>query len=811
MRRMYDVIRQRKIDIEVPTLSNGIGFNMSEIDFRTMLLGFPVVINPDEIEVLLRCYRKPRSQVDYKQFIEDLMSIANPKTPQKPSKPPSPKIVALARYLHENGCDLLRLVSPYDKTNTGKVTFENFCRAMSCFSGARDVARIVVDLKTREIDYRKLQNDVDMIDLHLPSPVRNVPVGGLPDYVVDIATRMQDRGIVLEDEFNKQQKSRSGKLDPKVFRTWLGDLKLGMKDEELSNVVSYFMEDDHVDYNRFTTVMYNGLGTTGRVFPKPEIPPEDVEACKKKMLEAIASRRLNISRSLEQYDEQQTGKVEKGAFIQAMIRLKFDLSDEQVAAIGESLADEDGMVDYGEISRTILASKSARLNLDETIEVLLDKLRDFMVKNNMLLYKILSVFDREKSGVISVGQFAAAVRKVGFEVSEKDLALIRDNFEDPDTRHFIRWQDICDRVDSEDMRASHSNFSPRPHLEGSSLDTAHMKEVIRTPSSRSRELVTGETSGLRTHREEKPVEDHLVPLLGEISRALEDFGYDLGDELIKRDKLKKGTVPTQVFRQVLALVPLKLRAEQVNEIMSFYHDEKTKDIDYQSFIRDLYETGGKASASLSRPHVVIEEEEDPMPKREVPEEVPVTCDVEELLLRIRQHNFQTRGELIENFRDFDRLKNGTVHAAKLASALSATGLHFSEQEMKLLCDSFKDNRRPEYVDYNRLLASVSRIQEAKSGGLGATPMTAEEQTKVAHVVRRLSEMLKRKRWTMARLFSTVPPGPISEDVFRDKINLAALVVKSDEWYVLMKKYRANANGDVDWERFVKDSEDRSLF
>ena len=810
--RMYDVIRRQKIDINIPTASNGLSFTLSEIDFRSMLLGFPVVVNPDEIETLLRCYRKDRGHVDYKRFIEDLMSIQNPRPVQSPSKPPSPKVIALARYLHENGCDLLRLVSPYDKQNTGKVTFENFCRAMSCFRGARDVARIVVDLKTRLIDYRKLQNDCDMIDLHLPSPVRAAPVGGLPDCVVDLATRMQDRGIILENEFNRQQMSRSGKLDPSAFKTWLVDLKLGMTDEDLSNIVSYFLVDGHIDFNRFTTVMYNGLGTTGRVFPKPEVTPEDAEACKKKMMDAIASRRLNLLRSFEPYDEAQTGKVEKGVFTQVMIKLSFDLSDEQVNAVAESLADADGMVNYQELSNTIFAFKSARLHLDETIEMLLDKLRSFLVKNNMLLYKILSVFDREKSGKISIGQFAAAVRKVGFEVSEKDLALIRDNFEDPDTKHFMKWKDICDIVDTEDLRASNSHFSPRPHLEGN-IDNSHMREVIRTPSSRSRELVTGEVSGLRTHREEKPVESHIVPLLGEIARALEDFGFDMGDDLIKRDKLKKGTVPTAVFRQVLALLPLKLQSDDVNEIMSFYKDPKSQEIDYQSFVRDVYNIGPKPSSSPRKVQFPDDPYTDAMPKRELPpEEPPVDCDIEPLLVRIRQTNFRTRGELQEYFRDFDRLKNGTVQAAKLASALSATGLHFSEQEMKMLCTVFKDNRRAEYVDYQRLLASVNNLKaETSGGGFGATPMTAEEQTKVAHVVRRLSEMLKRKRWTFARLFSGVPKGPISEDAFRDKIVLAGLTVKSDEWYVIMKKYRANPNGDVDWERFVKDSEDRSLF
>jgi hypothetical protein len=47
--------------------------------------------------------------------------------------------------------------------------------------------------------------------------------------------------------------------------------------------------------------------------------------------------------------------------------------------------------------------------------------------------------------------------------------------------------------------------------------------------------------------------------------------------------------------------------------------------------------------------------------------------------------------------------------------------------------------------------------------------------------------------------------------FREKIVAAGVFANSDEWHFVIRKYRGNAVGDIDWARFVSDSEKSQLF
>jgi hypothetical protein len=46
---------------------------------------------------------------------------------------------------------------------------------------------------------------------------------------------------------------------------------------------------------------------------------------------------------------------------------------------------------------------------------------------------------------------------------------------------------------------------------------------------------------------------------------------------------------------------------------------------------------------------------------------------------------------------------------------------------------------------------------------------------------------------------------------RRKIIAAGVFVKSNEWHLVMRIHRDNSVGDIDWARFVPDSEKRQFF
>jgi hypothetical protein len=186
------------------------------------------------------------------------------------------------------------------------------------------------------------------------------------------------------------------------------------------------------------------------------------------------------------------------------------------------------------------------------------------------------------------------------------------------------------------------------------------------------------------------------------------------------------------------------------------------------------------------------------------------ASVEPIFKRFRECAHRTNHPVLELFRDFDRFNNGSVAEGKFASALAKTGLVFSKREMEVMREFFGDPRRPECVNYMELCRAVAENGE-DSCGLGSVPMTYQEEVEVGHIVRRWTDYVEQKRWPFRRLFSGCQEALMKLKDFREKIAAVGVFVKSDEWHLVVRKYRGNSVGDIDWARFVADSEKRQLF
>jgi hypothetical protein len=165
---------------------------------------------------------------------------------------------------------------------------------------------------------------------------------------------------------------------------------------------------------------------------------------------------------------------------------------------------------------------------------------------------------------------------------------------------------------------------------------------------------------------------------------------------------------------------------------------------------------------------------------------------------------------ILKIKDFDRFKNGTVPIAKFASALSATGFSFSRAEIELMCHFFRDPKRSEWVNYLALCEAVESVEDGISG-LGTVPLTGAEEAALVQLIRRWADLLMKRRWTFRRLFGGSPDGLMAVRAFQDKIATAGVFLKPDEWRLVTRKYKGSPAGEIDWQRFVSDTErDRIL-
>jgi hypothetical protein len=131
------------------------------------------------------------------------------------------------------------LVEPFDKNRTGTISVDNLCRALYQFPSARNVAKLVMNPKTHEIDYRQLRADLDSVQFSTPSDqcIRRRD-HAIPDLIASFAGKVRSQGIILEGVFLRDQKTKLGLMNSEQFLRIPNALRVRMIDSESQAIVS---------------------------------------------------------------------------------------------------------------------------------------------------------------------------------------------------------------------------------------------------------------------------------------------------------------------------------------------------------------------------------------------------------------------------------------------------------------------------------------------------------------------------------------------------------------------------------------------
>jgi Ca2+-binding EF-hand superfamily protein len=257
---------------------------------------------------------------------------------------------------------------------------------------------------------------------------------------------------------------------------------------------------------------------------------------------------------------------------------------------------------------------------------------------------------------------------------------------------------------------------------------------------------------------------------------------------------------------MLNLLPLKLKPSEVDQLIEFYTDPGSRAVYYLAFDKDLEDFGNQPVEAAKPAEPSPEEEEQPETQPVV--QLEPRPEVKPILRKIKQFSFQTHAHPVEFFKSFDRFHNGTVPIGRMSSVLTSLGIGLSKAEIDEIIRNFTDARRPEFANYMNLCSAADNISPDDVNGFGAVPLSDAENTRAEQIVRRWSETLCNKRWTFRRLLAGLAEPLVTVEVFRAKLISTGLLIKSDEWNLILRKYRGSPDGDIDWKRFVEDTEKR---
>ena len=821
--QMKEIIKQNDLEVLTPDTDPDFLNEISLDDFRKSVLNFPVLrITPDDVASLISTYKEGQF-INFLRFINDVIApdipslntTINPTTGQivstsslteslTPKKKLPPQYEELARYLYHKKTNLRELMQGLDRQNTGKLSGDQFCRGLLDFPSAVVLARLEMDKQTKLVDYRQLQNKIDGIDLKFVAQEADVPIDEIPDIVKGFIQQVKSHGIILTDVFYK--KSKTGFMEPQRFFTTLRTLKLNFTIDDYKAITQCFTKENKVDLKRFLRIAEHY--SQEKYVPPP--PPLDLDEETNNLLDMFNNRRLNVWSVFKPYDRTGQGIIPKQLFVNTLINLHLGISDRAIRAIADSIAIDDGKnINYVEFSKKVYAKRS--MAFDETIDSVLQRLRDHVLEKNLRLAKALSIYDREKSGLITTSQFIAALRRIGFEVKEKDLALIREKYEDKAMPHYILWKQISEDVDIQQAQvpASDSNLQFSPS----------MREILS--SSRTMTTYTSVKLTGSNPTENRPVPDNLIPLYGEIFRRMTDLGIDIGDELMRKDKLKKGRVPRAFFRETIGMLGLKVTQEVTQQLVDFYSIEETNEVYYMSFLKDVEEFGtlyaGGGEEEEAPEHEEHHEEEQPEQQptmnrtlRENPPSEEIQQEFAPELTKLNEACKRARIDPTELFHDFDKTNSGIVPRANFARALLSSGVHMTQKDSDALADKFVDEARPDCINYLKLVTAINQAKVDQVTGSGFIPLSQPDEEKVKIALHKIVERLRSRRSNVRRLFANATSNPLPENDFIQCLSYARESVSNEVMHLILKKYRVSSDGSIDYEQFIKDCDQNSL-
>jgi Ca2+-binding EF-hand superfamily protein len=306
-------------------------------------------------------------------------------------------------------------------------------------------------------------------------------------------------------------------------------------------------------------------------------------------------------------------------------------------------------------------------------------------------------------------------------------------------------------------------------------------------------------------REKRPIPEELIPLFSRIAKAITEFGFDLQGGLVAEDRFKNGIISLAAFKETIGLLPLTIPAPQLDKLVALYCDDTTGMVYYESFCKDIRDLGRVPDV---RRHEDSEEEAVSHRAARLSEAIEnLPEQVARIIVRLREFTKSHGISLIELFKHADKLNTGAVSRISLNHVLSSSIVSVSSNDLELLVTSFRDVDRPEQVNYLKLCRAVESEDAVPStNDIGKIPISQGEEAEVANLVHRLDDLMRGKRYSFAKLFQDQQPGLIPQTEFRHKIEeVARLRLSRYEWYLILKKYKANVRGDLDWQQFCQDA------
>lgn len=735
--------------------------------FRKILSAVNMWVREDRLDRLTKPYIQ-EDNFNYAEFLKTDNDLSN----SERNLAQDDDIAAFSRYISSRSIYLQDTLEERDRYHFGHVSESDFYR---CFGSTPLTRRIAAMFNNgnNEVEYLRLANEIKRVqkDRNTGSFRTSTPeIKSIPLFFSQVAYDINSQGVDPLSTFISLDKYKRGYLPKTTFLSAVQSFNVRINANQLCQLVDAFSDKDgNVPYREFCDEVAKSIAAAPPSTRSTFTVKGDINKTLNYLRELEKNRHSQIGEQLKVLDPRNTGLIQSAKFFKALAIENFKVGPADTEVLEETFTDGNGNIKYRDFLNAILPQTT---QLVPTANQTIERLKNYLKSRSITLRSKFARIDRNRSGKLIIEELSQVLHSVSFDITRKEWLQLSASL-GPSPRSLFDYNVFCDEVDP---------LIPEPQtLQDLQLQEQQEQEELRN-SSRRAEV-----------RPQPP--DSIVAILVSILRQANRNHIDVYEELRSRDTLRRGIVPNSQFQSLLFRINPSLQPADVAQLTEFYNDQPMY-TNYENMCKDITDYAEGALKSSQQ----LEQSTPSGPSQE-------TLNV---LRRLKIHLDMARIEPEELFLNYDYSKTGLLAKSRLNSVFCSINLTLNQNELQSFEEDFQDKRRPELVNYKRIIAAI-RNTRLTQNDLSSIRIPSQSDKgpirEVAVLVNSIRERIQERHKRVRAAFADCVSGqPCSARDFRAAINTFGLIIREVDLMKLLKYYRVTRQGDVDWEKFCQDVE-----
>ena len=300
-----------------------------------------------------------------------------------------------------------------------------------------------------------------------------------------------------------------------------------------------------------------------------------------------------------------------------------------------------------------------------------ERIQTQVVMKRVRIGEFFRDYDKLRKGKVTPNQFTTVLSILNFKLTDEEYDYLIAKYKTDDDMF-----NYFDFVENIDCAFTIKGIDKKPSLKVTSIATG---EVLKKSQKR-----------LEYDEDEQ---QQMLEIAEAYRNVIKTRRLNLKPMFQNFDKTNSGHITKTQFVRVLNQLGLHISDEVLSLLLKKYMDKGNADeVNYFDFINDVDRPedmfGAGRDFNHSYDYFAVTDPrkvEDDIVKLQ-PE------DVDDVLARIRKECSEKRIRLQEFFRDFDRLRSGSITVPQLRIGMSMAKMHLSRAEFDLLCDRYASDK-----------------------------------------------------------------------------------------------------------------------